>query len=136
MCRVCRSVMCDCHSCSVCVTVWYPMVVCNLVCVLQDWTQWEALGPGLCVCACVNLVCTTVISGLHHCPRLKRRPVCETYKLLGKNWTQWKRPRKKFVYNVQRKGIQDLMYKLCPQKRRSYQLLCEHVWNLQVTVDA
>lgn len=38
----------------VCVlTVWYPMVVCNLVCVLQDWTQWEALGPGLCVCVSV-----------------------------------------------------------------------------------
>ena len=49
--------MCDCHSCSVCVTVWYPMVVCNLVCVLQDWTQWEALGPGLCVCVCVCQSC-------------------------------------------------------------------------------
>ena len=88
-----------------CVTVWYPIIVCNLMCVLQDWTQWEALGPGL--CACVSSLYNSGSRkgmggrGANSYPTVqfilqdRRREAVLCVEKTGH--TQWKRPRMKFV---------------------------------------
>ena len=141
VCRVCMSVMCDCHSCSVCVCVWLCGILWWVVILCVYYKVGHSGKPLDQGCACVSSLYNsgsrkgTGGRGANSYPTVqfilqdRRRGeglgtrlcvcvcVCVCVEKTGRDpgWSL-------SVYDVQWKGTRPDVQAVCPQRQRSYQL--------------